>query len=170
VRSLDGGEEKIILVSSTTDKHGHHHLITEDMLTDRLGFEDLMSGSSSPIGNGFYTVPLVNISLTSVNERMSEESLDDCHAFNDINIGKKTSANVDGSSNNSVLGKLAEEDFEDEEEEGEGNAQDSADSTMKDVQTDETQHIMFETLDLISTAEERRKLEEETKKMLESGV
>lgn len=177
-RSLDG-EEKVVLISATSDKHGHHHLITEDMLTDRLGFEDLTSGSSSPVGNASYSMPVSLITLTSVNERMSEETLDDCHAFNDIKRGKRSSSTV---GEGDILGTLPE-DLEDEDEDGEGNPgikeeserpdsekEESGMSITKKAQNSETQTtIMFEMLNLISTPDERRKLEEEKRKKLVGG-
>jgi hypothetical protein len=98
---------------------------------------------------------------------MSEESLEDCDAFNDIKLTKKYSFGRDrpsslghasivdgenGSCNNSVIGTL-EEDFEDEEEDGDGNNTAPKDSTSLESTTikgtDETHHIMFEMLDLI---------------------
>jgi len=113
-------------------------------------------------------MPVSHITLSSVNERMSEESLEDCHAFNDIKLTKKSSFGSDrpsssghasivdgenGSCSNSVLGTLEEEDFEDEEEDGDGNNTAPKDSTSLESTTtkgtDETHHIMFEMLDLI---------------------
>lgn len=179
-RSLDG-EEKIVLISATSDKHGHHHLITEDMLTDRLGFEDLTSGSSSPVGNTSYSMPVSLVTLTSVNERMSEETLDDCHAFNDIKRGKRSSSTV---GEGDILGTLPE-DLEDEDEDGEANSsrssikeelerlaadkEESDNSIKKPAGNSETQtSIMFEMLDLISTPDERKKLEVEKRKKITS--
>ena len=187
-RSLLGHPgEVIVSVSATTDKHGHHHLITEDMLTDRLGLGELTppvsSGASSPVGG--YSTPLVSsphITLACVIERMSEESLDDVHAFNDVKLVKKPSfgsdrpsahgstGGEDGSCNNSMLDTLEEEDFEDEEDEEEDspNREKEGEGTFKGIhsQDDETR-IMFEMLDLLSTnAEERRKLEEEKQKKM----
>lgn len=180
-RSLDG-EEKIVLISATSDKHGHHHLITEDMLTDRLGFEDLTSGSSSPVGSTSYSMPVSLITLTSVNERMSEETLEDCHAFNDIKRGKRSSSTV---GEGDILGTLPE-DLEDEDEDGEGNSsrsslkeefersaadKEESDNPIEKTALDcETQtSIMFEMLNLISTPDERKKLDEVKRKKITGG-
>lgn len=48
-----------------------------DILTDRMGFEDI-----EPPTHDKHTS--LHSSLPPVNERMSEETLDDCHAFSDV--------------------------------------------------------------------------------------
>lgn len=114
-------------VAMVMDKNGHSHVITQDMLTDRLGLEEAIPvvHHSPHLGS--------NVSLPSVNERMSEESLEDCHAFCDIKQhprrmswgsdrgsvsgggsaqGSVTGGDA-GSCNNSILGTLDEEELED---------------------------------------------------------
>jgi len=66
------------------------NFIDPDVLLDRLGFIDL----DPPLPHEIRCGPLANpgsvdgksniVGLTPVNERLSEETLDDCHAFNDL--------------------------------------------------------------------------------------
>jgi hypothetical protein len=108
---------------------------------------------------------------------MSEETLEDCHAFNDIKRGKRSSSTV---GEGDILGTLPE-DLEDEDEDGEGNSsrsslkeelersaadKEESDNPIKKPPLDsETQtSIMFEMLNLISTPDERKKLIEEKRK------
>lgn len=81
-----------------------------DILTDRKGFEELEP--HAPHGEGSSA-----IKLTAVNERLSEDTLEDVHAFNDL-VSNRTSslgriARVSSRSlspDNSVLETLDEED------------------------------------------------------------
>jgi len=93
---------------------GSNPPIPPDILTDRMGMEEL-----EPTGVQFHTS-----SLPLVYERMSEESLDDCHAFSDVTpSGRKSGSRANSSEvslagdnpscNNSVLGMLKEEDDDD---------------------------------------------------------
>jgi hypothetical protein len=170
------GSSSVLSQCSNVDKHGHQHIITEDMLTDRLGFEEVVPPHHSPHASC--------TTLPSVNERMSEESLDDCHAFSDVKVPRRMSWGSDrgsvqgsaggeaGSCSNSVLGTLEEEDgsSSDEGDDGEevmvtGEAGESeanpnilaAVASPERTKEEETK-IMFEMLDLVSTDEERRRL------------
>jgi hypothetical protein len=91
---------------------GSLHMVNPDILTDRMGFEELEP-----------TPPVIhNSSLTLVPERMSEETMDDCHAFSNLTSVKRSSVkSSDGSvsgadvpsSNTSILDILKEEEGDD---------------------------------------------------------
>jgi len=173
---------------SVTDKYGHQHIITEDMLTDRLGFVEVVPPNHSSPHVSANTLP-------SVCERMSEESLDDCHAFSDVKVSRRMSwgsdrpstsggsvqgsvGGGDGSCNNSVLKTLEEEGDSSSDDENENDKEvvatgaaaesvdnpniEAADSSPFRSKEEETK-IMFEMLDLVSTDEERRILLEKQK-------
>jgi hypothetical protein len=87
-------------------------IVDIDILTDRQGFSELdltesqrkMQHSRENIGN-----------LPSVNERMSEDALEDVHAFSDVNARSSNAsrANSIGTGGGAVLEPLSEYDDED---------------------------------------------------------
>lgn len=94
-------------------------IIDPDILTDKMGFLELdlkeQQNSSRTLNNSCSN-------LNSVNERMSEETLDDCHAFSDLkregNASRGNSITTGGEVSSSMLEPLDECEDEDIEEEG----------------------------------------------------
>lgn len=93
--------------SNTTDNSSMSSL-EEDMLTDRAGLEEL-------------EVKLHNsrefVNLTPVNERMTEDTLEDVHAFSDVqrssNASRANSISVQGEAPLQPLDECDEEDYSD---------------------------------------------------------
>lgn len=105
-------------------------IVDADILLDRLGIEELECpgvvdngnfsinsgvGTASERVGGISSGSGGHSSLPSVNERMSEESMDDCHAFTDLKnvirqsgLGTSTNSSVMnmglGTNNNNILG------------------------------------------------------------------
>uniref|UniRef100_A0A7S1ZDM6 Uncharacterized protein n=1 Tax=Trieres chinensis TaxID=1514140 RepID=A0A7S1ZDM6_TRICV len=103
--------------------------IDPDILHDQKGLEDLTPPPPHEIAMGPLAAspsPHTSGLLPSVNERMSEETLDDCHAFNDLTSALHTSLRslkderdgADGDGCDGLLATLAENEDEDEDEEG----------------------------------------------------
>ncbi|KAL7485948.1 hypothetical protein ACHAW6_011546 [Cyclotella cf. meneghiniana] len=68
-----------------------HHSLDPDLLLDRLGFIDLDPPLPHEIRCGPLAAPEgkpASGGLTPVNERLSEETLEDCHAFTDLGYFK----------------------------------------------------------------------------------
>jgi hypothetical protein len=94
-------------------------IIDPDILTDKMGFLELdlkeQQNSSRTLNNSCSN-------LTAVNERMSEETLDDCHAFSDLkregNVSRGNSITTGGEVSSIMLEPLDECEDEDIEEEG----------------------------------------------------
>ena len=77
-------------------------LIDPDILTDKMGLVELERHQSGLHVNGSFS------NLAPVTERMSEETLEDVHAFTDIVRGSRPSINVGGEVPSSVLESLDE--------------------------------------------------------------
>jgi hypothetical protein len=94
-------------------------IIDPDILTDKMGFLELdpkeQQNSSRTLNNSCSN-------LTAVNERMSEDTLDDCHAFSDLkregNVSRGNSITTGGEVSSTMLEPLDECEDEDIEEEG----------------------------------------------------
>jgi hypothetical protein len=76
------------------------YYLDPDILTDKLGFIDL----DPPLPHEIRCGPLVEKGggLTPVNERLSEETLEDCHAFTDLGYYKSDAYSASGVSMPSV--------------------------------------------------------------------
>jgi len=96
--SLDG--------SSTGVGGEHHHVIDPDLLLDKLGLRDLDANAShDEIQEMLKKHISSNNGLPTLNERLSEETLDDVHAFQDL-VSAKKATSVDNDGDNSP-GKAA---------------------------------------------------------------
>mmetsp|Transcript_2504 Transcript_2504/g.3784 ORF Transcript_2504/g.3784 Transcript_2504/m.3784 type:complete len:280 (+) Transcript_2504:236-1075(+) len=137
-------------------------MINEDILTDRLGMVELEPPPPHVVAGGTLASP--QFILTSVNERMSEESLDDVHAFSDAlkrhsgSARSVTSDNPDSSCNNSILATLDEEEnFEFDDEEDETIRKDAKKVQKKKIkglhtiEDEASTNIMFEMLEIVSS-------------------
>ena len=81
------GDASTAYSTAGTHQSGHSSLdgiYDPDLLLDRLGFIDLDPPLPHEIRCGPLAAP--ETGLTPVNERLSEETLEDCHAFNDLVI------------------------------------------------------------------------------------
>ena len=78
----------------------HHHVIDPDLLLDKLGLRDLDANAShDEIQEMLKKHISSNNGLPTLNERLSEATLDDVHAFQDLVSAKKaTSVDNDGDS------------------------------------------------------------------------
>jgi hypothetical protein len=90
--------------------------IDTDILTDKMGTLELDASSSKLNHSG------TNLHLQTVAERLSEETLEDTHAFTDIkregSVSRGNSITTGGDASSSVLEPLDEEDEEETEEIG----------------------------------------------------
>jgi hypothetical protein len=90
-----------------------------DILTDKMGFLELdlkeQQESCSKLNDSFSN-------LAPLTERMSEENLDDCHAFSDLKAGSASSRGNSIATGGEVSSNVLEplEECEDEEEDNEG--------------------------------------------------
>jgi len=97
-------------------------IVDQDILTDRAGLEELDLTESQ---RKFHMSRELTGSLSSVNERMSEDALEDVHAFSDVEVVRSSNAsraNSIGTGGGAVLEPLSEygeEDLDDIEEEDE---------------------------------------------------
>jgi hypothetical protein len=84
-------------------------IVDTDILTDRQGFSELDLSESRGL------LSRENGNLPSVNERMSEDALEDVHAFSDVNARSSNAsrANSIGTGGGAVLEPLSEYDDED---------------------------------------------------------
>ena len=137
---IGGTVSPSISVGSSLDGHGEHHHqeLDPDVLLDKLGFRDLDPNiTQEQLQEMLRKHISSNSGLPTLNERMSEETLDDVHAFQDLSFVKRGSQDGEegepaspkghrrdasgGLSGSAVMGSalntLAEGD--DEEEEGE---------------------------------------------------
>jgi len=117
--------------------------IDPDILLDRAGFEELEPPPPHEISMGPLASPIMipghgSFVLPSVNERMSEESLDDCHAFSDVVAALHSSLrslnhDKDAAGEEGLLetlGEVEEEDAEqDSDDESSSNSADDGSST-----------------------------------------
>jgi hypothetical protein len=110
--NFDGGSS----ISSLEDAG-----IDTDILTDKMGFLELDLERTQEDSHS------LNRSLSNLNtvsERLSEETLDDCHAFSDVkrdgNLSRGNSITTGGEVSSNILEPLDEVDDEDEHEEGGG--------------------------------------------------
>jgi len=115
-----------------------------DTLTDRKGFEEL--DSSSP-----HTMVVLS-KLPAVNERLSEDSLEDVHAFSDLTLNNSSRSiqnNLPPSSDNSYLETLDEEgdSFDDNDADVV-----SSPVVIPTIMEDNTTQVVFELLDSTTTA------------------
>ena len=95
--SLDG---------STGVGGGEHHVIDPDLLLDKLGLRDLDANAShDEIQEMLKKHISSNNGLPTLNERLSEATLDDVHAFQDL-VSAKKATSVDNDGDNSP-GKAA---------------------------------------------------------------
>jgi len=86
---------------------GEHHVIDPDLLLDKLGLRDLDANAShDEIQEMLKKHISSNNGLPTLNERLSEETLDDVHAFQDLVSAKKKATSVDNDGDNSP-GKAA---------------------------------------------------------------
>mmetsp|Transcript_19491 Transcript_19491/g.39453 ORF Transcript_19491/g.39453 Transcript_19491/m.39453 type:complete len:335 (+) Transcript_19491:1712-2716(+) len=80
------------------------HSINEDILLDKCGMEDLVPpphppSPSSSSDNQKETMSSSLSRLNTVSERMSEETLDDCHAFTDVSKMTRRTESFDARAN-----------------------------------------------------------------------
>mmetsp|Transcript_6195 Transcript_6195/g.10393 ORF Transcript_6195/g.10393 Transcript_6195/m.10393 type:complete len:326 (-) Transcript_6195:2361-3338(-) len=84
----------------------HHHVIDPDLLLDKLGLRDLDANAShDEIQEMLKKHISSNNGLPTLNERLSEATLDDVHAFQDL-VSAKKATSVDNDGDNSP-GKAA---------------------------------------------------------------
>mmetsp|Transcript_7645 Transcript_7645/g.11421 ORF Transcript_7645/g.11421 Transcript_7645/m.11421 type:complete len:326 (+) Transcript_7645:139-1116(+) len=84
----------------------HHHVIDPDLLLDKLGLRDLDANAShDEIQEMLKKHISSNNGLPTLNERLSEATLDDVHAFQDL-VSAKKATSVDDNGDNSP-GKAA---------------------------------------------------------------
>lgn len=100
-RRLSGGGSASMLydgnlsISSIED-------VDPDILLDRMGFEELEPPASHPVAGGTLASPGAH--LPPVNERLSEETLEDCHAFQDLSVPSGGHSSHPSSRGGSVAG------------------------------------------------------------------
>jgi len=103
-RTPTGGRSRRNSNASTVSADEMH--IDPDILTDKMGHEDLEQPKHVDVHS-------LRTSLPSVNERMSEETLEDCHAFTDlkdvIRQISKDNGGAFGSGNNSMISSRSSE-------------------------------------------------------------
>jgi len=86
---------------------GGEHVIDPDLLLDKLGLRDLDANASHEEMQELLKKHISsNNGLPTLNERLSEETLDDVHAFQDLVASKSGSSSVNDGDNNSP-GKAA---------------------------------------------------------------
>lgn len=147
--------EKSSSISSLNDESSHASSMSADILTDRMGFEELEPPSLSQRDS-----LSLHQSLTPVNERMSEESLDDVHAFSDVTIGRRTSVDAtsesikNNPSSSLILETLNEEEDLSVEEEEEPMKSDIVLTKKKQA----CQKAFIEILGTVSDSNEREEL------------
>jgi hypothetical protein len=101
--------QQLQVLSSTASSNASMEFVDEDILTDKMGMLEL---ESQPC----HVKPLLEQQgkkLPSVNERMSEESLDDVHAFSDLRnvirqIKTTPTTNYNSNNNSSSIGNSLE--------------------------------------------------------------
>ena len=84
---------------NTNQIHHHHPHIDPDILLDKLGLENELD---LPQHHFHELLSNSHKSLPSLNERMSDESLDDCHAFTDLRNVIRQLPGVTGGTNTST--------------------------------------------------------------------
>jgi len=103
-RTPTGGRSRRNSNASNVSADDMH--IDPDILTDKMGHEDLEQPKHVDVHS-------LRAALPSVNERMSEETLEDCHAFTDlkdvIRQISKDNGGVFGSGNNSMISSRSSE-------------------------------------------------------------
>eukprot|EP00560_Eucampia_antarctica_P004930 CAMPEP_0197833932 /NCGR_PEP_ID=MMETSP1437-20131217/20595_1 /TAXON_ID=49252 ORGANISM="Eucampia antarctica, Strain CCMP1452" /NCGR_SAMPLE_ID=MMETSP1437 /ASSEMBLY_ACC=CAM_ASM_001096 /LENGTH=236 /DNA_ID=CAMNT_0043438267 /DNA_START=82 /DNA_END=792 /DNA_ORIENTATION=+ len=137
-------------------------IIDNDILLDRLGLEELLPPPPHEIGVVNFQPPPA---LSSVNERMSEENLDDCHAFSDLVVSAKIerSGSFTGSREGSVTGGSLQGDasfletLEEFDEEEEDDDEDNGSGTKRPKSEAERRRFLKRQ----ETQKERAKLEKE---------
>lgn len=74
--AMDGSQSPSIISASSSRRNSYSSIeeIEPDILTDKMGHEELTPGSCASSVSTLHTV----------NERMSEDALEDCHAFTDL--------------------------------------------------------------------------------------
>jgi hypothetical protein len=145
--------------SSTTSSS---HLIDSDILLDRLGLEELEPPPPHEIG-------VITPGLTSVNERMSEENLEDCHAFCDLvmtakieRTGSFTSSREGSVTGGSVQGDASFletlEEF-DEEEEDDDDEVDNENTTTKPLSDVDRKKLLLQRQRKLKNKKDKETLE-----------
>ncbi|KAK1749087.1 hypothetical protein QTG54_001026 [Skeletonema marinoi] len=93
-------------LDGSTGVGGEHHVIDPDLLLDKLGLRDLDANAShDEIQEMLKKHISSNNGLPTLNERLSEATLDDVHAFQDL-VSAKKATSVDNDGDNSP-GKAA---------------------------------------------------------------
>ena len=139
LRTPGGGGSTTATAAATTDGNSSisslEDLVDSDILYDRAGFQDLevlSAGSSLDGGTTSTSVKSLSsgqarsksrecINLPSVNERLSDETMEDVHAFSDVKVPASSSSNAsransltDAGDEKAVLDPLEEGDEEDD--------------------------------------------------------